>query len=336
MKPHSDKEKKNLTGKFTLRRIDKTLFVYLVCLLWAIVFWILTVFSKEYTGTIAFNAAFINLPTNKILVKDLPSKVFVKVKASGFSLLGVQYSADNDTLFIDASNVKKQIAENNPNEVYYLLLNNQLTAMTEQLGGNMKIVRILPDTVTFIFDQISQKIVPVKANFVYSFAKQYHLSGNVKVIPSKILIKGPKSILNKIDFLETEAHKIEDIEATQKHIIPLKANNTPGVDYGISSIIAEIPVEKFTEGELMLPIHVKNTPLGFVAKTFPSQIKITYNVSLHEYEHVKAEQFSAEINLANDSDITNNRIRVKLTKQPEYVSKVKIINPQVEFIMRKL
>jgi hypothetical protein len=33
----------------------------------------------------------------------------VKVKASGFSLLGVQYSAQNDTLFIDASNVKKHL-----------------------------------------------------------------------------------------------------------------------------------------------------------------------------------------------------------------------------------
>ena len=39
--------------------------------------------------------------------------------------------------------------------------------------GSMKVEKIFPDTVTFVFDQKSQKIVPVKLNLTYSFAKQY-------------------------------------------------------------------------------------------------------------------------------------------------------------------
>jgi hypothetical protein len=45
----------------------------------------------------------------------------------------------------------------NTNEIYYLLLNNQLALMGEQLGGSMKVEKIFPDTVTFVFDQKSQK-----------------------------------------------------------------------------------------------------------------------------------------------------------------------------------
>ena len=43
-----------------------------------------------------------------------------------------------------------------------------------------------------------------------------------------------------------------------------------------------------------------------------------------------------EANLAEVNDINNNRIKVRLVKQPNMISKVRIIDPQVEFIMRKL
>lgn len=336
MKKATQEKNNSLLAKFSPKRLDKRLSVFIICLLFSSMFWLLTVFSKEYTTNVSFNAVFLNLPADKILIKDLPSKIAVRVKASGFSLLGVQYSAQNDTLFIDASNVRKQLNDNSTNEIYYLLLNNQLSLMAEQLGGSMKVEKIFPDTVTFVFDQKSQKIIPVKLNLTYSFAKQYQLNGNVKVIPSNIIIRGPKSILDEIDFLETMPFNIKNISNTKRHIIPLKAEANQGVDYGIKSVIAEIPVEKYTEAEIMLPVTLKNVPFGFVVKTFPPQIKVKYNVALTNYDLIKPDQFVVEANLSEVDDISNNRIKVKLVKQPEYVSKVKIINPQVEFIMRKL
>ncbi len=336
MKKTNSSQSNSLLSKFSPKRLDKRLSVFMICLLFSSMFWLLTVFSKEYTAEVSFNACFLNLPSDKILIKDLPSKVAVKIKASGFSLLGVQYSAKLDTLFIDASNVKKYLNDNNTNEIYYLLLNNQLSLMAEQLGGSMKVEKIYPDTVTFVFDQKAQKIVPVKLNLTYSFAKQYQLNGAVKIIPSRILIKGPKTLLNEIDFLETEAHQIAQIEATKKHIIPLKVSNNQSVDYGIASIVAEIPTEKYTEAEVVLPVQVKNVPFGYVVKTFPSQVKVKYNVSLQHYDLVKPEQFLIEANINEKIGISNNRIKLNLVKIPAIVSKAKIINPQVEFIMRKL
>jgi hypothetical protein len=336
MKKAIQEKSNSLLSKFSPKRLDKRLYVFIICLLFSTLFWLLTVFSKEYTTDISFNACFLNLPADKILIKDLPSKISVKVKASGFSLLGVQYSAKNDTLFIDASNVKKHLTSKASNEIYYLLLNNQLSLMAEQLGGNMKVEKIFPDTVTFVFDQKSQKIVPIKLNLSYSFAKQYQLNGKVKVIPSNIIIRGPKSVIDEINFLETKVQDIKDIESTKRHIIPLKENKNQSVDYGINSVVAEIPVEKYTEAEIMLPINIKNVPFGYVVKTFPSQVKVKYNVSLDNYDLIKGEQFSVEADLAAVNDISNNRIKLRLVKQPDKISKAKIINPQVEFIMRKL
>jgi YbbR domain-containing protein len=208
--------------------------------------------------------------------------------------------------------------------------------MAEQLGGSMKVEKILPDTVTFVFDQKSQKIVPIKLNLSYSFAKQYQLNGKIKVIPSNIIIRGPKSVLNDINFLETELKAINHIGSTKRHIIQLKANENQAVDYGIKSVVAEIPVEKYTEAEISLPIKMKNVPFGYVIKTFPPQVKVKYNVSLQNYNSIKPDQFIVEADLAEKNDISNNRIKVRLTQLPSSISKAKILNPTVEFIMRKL
>jgi YbbR domain-containing protein len=336
MKRTIQEKSNSLLTKFSPKRLDKRLSVFIICLLFSASFWLLTVFSKEYTADISYNAFFLNLPSDKILIEELPSKIKIKIKASGFALLGVQYSSKYDTLFIDASNVKKYLSGKTANEIYYLLLNNQLSLMAEQLGGSMKVEKIFPDTVTFVFDQKSQKIVPVKLNLTYSFAKQYQLNGKVKVIPSNIIIKGPKSMLDQIDFLETKPHSINNIGSTKRHLIPLELKYNKAVDFGIKSVVAEIPVEKYTEAEIILPINIKNVPFGFVVKTFPSQVKIKYNVSLDNYDLVKPEQFKVEANIAQTNDVSNNRIKVRLVKQPTFVSKAKIIDNQVEFIMRKL
>ena len=95
-------------------------------------------------------------------------------------------------------------------------------------------------------------------------------------------------------------------------------------------------MEKYTEAEIMLPININNVPFGYVVKTFPSQVKIKYNVSLDNYDLVKPEQFKVEANIAQTNDVSNNRIKVRLVKQPTFISKAKIIDTQVEFIMRKL
>lgn len=337
MKTFSEKKNRFLT-KFSPKRLDKRLYVFLICLAFSSLFWLLTVLSKEYTSQVVFNACFINLPADKILIKDLPTSVRVRVKATGFTLLNVQYSAQNDTLFIDASNVRKYLSnnENSSNEVYFLLLNNQLNLMADQLGGRIVVERIMPDTVTFLFDQKTQKIVPVKLNLNYTFAKQYQQGGKIKIIPSNIVVKGPKSLLDKIDYLETEIQEIAGIEATKKHVIPLKENTETSIDYGISSVIAEIPAEKYTEAEIELPIKVENIPFGYVVKTFPSKVKVKYHVSLQNYESIKPDQFRLVANMNNVDDIIKNRIKIELVEFPPSVSNTRIETPQVEFIIRKL
>jgi type II secretory pathway component PulC len=56
------KERSNpILERFSPKRLDKRLSVFIICLLFSSLFWLLTVFSKEYTTEISFNATFLKL-----------------------------------------------------------------------------------------------------------------------------------------------------------------------------------------------------------------------------------------------------------------------------------
>ncbi len=335
MKQNKEKDQ-NFLRRLSASRLDKRLYVYLVCLLFSILFWILTAFSREYITDVTYNAVFVNLPNGKALVKDLPDKIKIRVTSNGFSLLGIRYDAKFDTLFIDASSLRKYMGNNDGIDVYYLLLNNQLSSMAEQLGTSLKVNRIMPDTVTFLFDKTEQKIVPVKLNLQYSFARQHQQSGKVKVIPSQVVLNGPRTLLKEIEFLETEVYKLTDIKGNTKVVVPLKALKKGSIEFGLKSVVAEIKAEKYTESEIELPVQVINVPFGYFVKTFPKSIKIKFKVPLSRYEMVTAKLFKLVADMKQTTFGGSNRLKVTLTQQPDYISNVSLESQYVEFIYRKL
>jgi hypothetical protein len=56
-------------------------------------------------------------------------------------------------------------------------------------------------------------------------------------------------------------------------------------------VMVLIPVEKFTEKELTLPVQVIHLPEDVNLKLFPPNVKITVMVGLSEYEEVSSRDF---------------------------------------------
>ncbi|MFM7725350.1 MAG: hypothetical protein ACKO7B_01495, partial [Flavobacteriales bacterium] len=77
--------------------------VLLVCFLIAIVFWLLLALSSDYSTTITVLVQYKNMPTQKVVVNELPDKVAVQLRTSGFSILGFQSGRKPDGVTIDVS-----------------------------------------------------------------------------------------------------------------------------------------------------------------------------------------------------------------------------------------
>jgi hypothetical protein len=301
---------------------------FLYCLIVAFLFWLLIVFSNEYKAPVTFNLRYSNFPKDKMLANKLPYKVDVEVTASGFTFLGFYFNRYQEVLNLDVASIRK-----NPNsKEYYLPMYAQAQQFESQLGNKIKISKIYLDTLHFYFDKKVIKVLPVKLNLNYSFEKQFQLNGKVEVKPSKIVVSGPASVMQDITELNTQVLNFPDlsktISRTSEIIIPEEWNS---VEFSTKKVVVKIPVEKFTEGTLELPVEVLNLPQQYVIKTFPETVKIVYLVGLSNFKKINADQFT----LLAYYDANETSLKLKLVKFPDLIRNPKIETDKVEYILRK-
>jgi hypothetical protein len=309
--------------------------VYLLCLGFSVFFWLITILNKEYSTNISFTTRFLNLPAEKILVNKLPDKVKVEVRGTGFELLGANFNAQSDTLYVDAFNINKLYNESGY-EHSYLLLNNQLPLIARQLGDRIIVSRIVPDTVKFFFGQKSEKRIPVKLNLKLAFAPQYHQSGPVRVSPSNILVKGPGIWLENIDILETAPIVLRNLNKSVQMTVPLQIqDDRANIDYTLRKVRVEIPVERYTEKTIEVPVRIINAPVGYIAKSFPGKIKVKFNTSLSAYNEIEPGDFDLVADLRSIENAGNQRLKVRINRQPESVKGLKLLPEKVEYVIRK-
>ncbi len=301
---------------------------FLYCLGIAFMFWLLIVFSNQYQAPVSFNLRYTHFPPDKMLANKLPAKVDVDISASGFTFLRFYFKRLKDTLTLDVSSLRK----NQNSKEYYLPVYAQSIQFENQLGNEIKIEKIYLDTLHFYFDKKVVKVIPVHLNMSYTFEKQYQLSGKIEVKPSKIVVSGPSSVMDDVIELNTQQLNFfnlkNSIARTAEIIIPDEMNS---VEFAVKKVVVKIPVEKFTEGTIELPVEVLNLPEQYTIKTFPEKVKITYLVGLSSYEKVNEDQFSL---LAYYNENTAS-LKLKLVKFPDFIRNPKIETAKVEYILRK-
>ena len=75
-----------------LRIERKQLPIFLFLLALSTLFWILTVLSKDYTTTVHYEADFVDLPDDKLLIEDKNVDLHLQVIAPGFTILAHRLS----------------------------------------------------------------------------------------------------------------------------------------------------------------------------------------------------------------------------------------------------
>lgn len=96
--------------------------------------------------------------------------------------------------------------------------------------------------------------------------------------------------------------------------------------------MVHIPVEKFTEKELTLPVQVINLPEDVNFKLFPTNIKVTVMVGLSEYENVSSRDFSATVDY-NQALSGENNLEVSVETNKEYIQLMKVVPNSIEYLI---
>jgi hypothetical protein len=313
-------------------RLLRKFFIYLIFLALSVVFWLLVVLSKDYTDFIEYPVYYANFPSDKVLLNKLPEKIIIRANAYGFVLLRNKIYAQIHPLVIDVS---PYIHSSKSHNNFFIPAKKVEEKLSDQIGSELKILEIKPDTLYFSFVPRVHKRVPIRTNLKIEPDARHMIQGALLIKPRAVILSGPHKILDTIKYVTTLFERITGLNHHLKKSLVVAPIDQVSISPGIVEI--EVNVEKFTEGKIIVPVEVVNVPPGMTVKTFPSTINISYLVGLSEYKNIGARHFRAVADFNDiDKDKQNGqKLEVTIIKQPHNISSMKFYPKNVEYLIEK-
>ncbi|MBN1416551.1 MAG: YbbR-like domain-containing protein [Bacteroidales bacterium] len=305
---------------------------FLFFFLLSAIFWFFRVLSLDYEDKILYPVRYINLPEDYVILNKLPEKLTLEVKAKGRRILLSKLNLNLIPIKFDVNSFISR--DTNPDSLY-ILTNSFKDILSEELEG-VEILNIEPDTLFFRFTNMEVKKVAVKPKFndlQAMFAPQFMINGNIVVEPDSIIISGPGSLLKNITSVFTEPLTCSDLKDTVTQTSVLEKQQS--ISYSQKRIYVTIPVDKYTQAEYYLPVVALNLPDSLQLKTFPERIRISYNITLSNYEKINPERIRPHVDYNDVLNNSDKKLRLFLVDTPDIINAIKFSPERVEYLLTR-
>lgn len=292
----------------------------------AIVFWMLTKFSKETTVQVNVNVNYINVPSHVIISERSPKRIQIEITANGFYLLS--YALKDANLAVDMG----QYLVNEENSVTIDEL--RLIDLMKAQWDVTTIERISTRSLTIFLDKSISKKIPVIFSSNLTFKEGFKSIQGIKLLPDSITVSGPSEVIEKIDSVVTQRVSLKDIDATYSKEIALVISKTPLVSYLPDKVQVEIEVEEFTQKTLTLPIDLINVPEDLTVKIIPESLTVNFEVAVKDFNQFNASNFRVICDFSEK--ITEGNFMIpKMVYYPEDVYKIEMTTKKIEYLIFK-
>lgn len=311
-------------------RFSQKAYIFLFCILLSTFFWFLSSLSKSYTTQLEIPVKYVSFDEKFVLDQEPPKALVIKVKSNGFELLGEQMTLRKEALQIDLS----QARQKRKNQ-FFLLTNQFRPQIRELLDPDIELLTIQPDSIQLNTQKRIAKKIAVKLQSNYSIKSGFALRGEPILKPESILVSGPADYLaslNEVKTIEVNEKNISD--SLQLRVALEGEDGVKGLHYEQNEIELIIPIEKFTEKSLRLPIQIDSTTLSANLITFPNEVEAIVLVPLSKYKQLDANMILAKV-IYNQESKKNKKLEVQLENVPNYAKLVRISPERVEYIIKE-
>jgi len=301
--------------------IPKTFFGFLSA---SVLFWLLINLSKKYTTEIEIAVTYSNITIQKTIINTPIKKISLIVKGSGFKLISQNFT--NSTVKLDLEKAHKK-----KNNNYYFLTKNSYSEVQRQLNSGIELIKFQRDSIPLEMGDLASKKVPLKTNLELNFQLGYDLASPIKITPSHVLISGETSLIDKINFLNLSKETLKNISesTTLKSTIETPKQVKKEVSFAKISII----VDKFTEGDIEVPITIKNAPKNI--NIFPKKVKVIYKVGLKNFNKINANLFKVSCDYKQITSNETSYLTPKLIQFPDSITIQRIVPKKIDFLIHK-
>ena len=307
---------------------NKNTIIFIISVVIATFMWLLIKLSKEYEIVIQVPIEYVNMPSDKVLIKSADSVLRINIIDNGFDLLGNKISSTYKLYSFDVNTFRSQKISANKTK-YYNLTNTFYDRVKSEFGSSSKITQIKPDSLVLIFEKLASKKVKITADISIDLAPQYQLSKETKLSPDSVMLFGSEKELSKTDSISTENLKYKDLDKDIHTKLSLLIPKH--IKSQINNVQLDINIEKFTEASLEVPIQT-NLPKNVQVKIFPKQVKIKYAIALDHYHLIKTNQFQV---LGVRDSLSVGKLNISLKKFPEHIRVIDYSPKMAEYIIIK-
>lgn len=310
----------------TSKKIPKTFFSFLII---SSLIWLLITFSKEYTTVVNYPVQYINIAQDKKLQKAPISNIDLTIKATGFRILRAKIG--KTPIQLDASKLNRKSKSK-----FYFLIDNQETNIQKQLLSGLEIKEIELDTVYLDLGILKSKKVALKPNLDIKYHVGYDILGEISYEPDSVIISGPESQIEKINFLNLSKLALVDVkENFKENVTILKPKQSPNLKLSVTKAVISGKVDKFTEGKLLIPFSVKNLPQNTNLTILTENIEVDFVVALSNFAEVTTASFNIECDYQFSEENNLSYLIPKLVTKPDFIKSYKINPTKIDFLIQK-
>lgn len=291
--------------------------VVALCFLAAATFWFLNALNKDNYNTVVDYPIDIIFDQEEFMaVEKLPTKIKIEINGNGWDLLRKYFNINESPFLIEI---------NNPSTKNYILTSEIRRSLAENISPT-SLVSLVSDTIKFNIDKIVTRKIKIEADTSGNIlAKNHRIIGKLDIDPVTVNIKGPTSVLQKLDGRLKVKLGEEKISKSFNKIIPLSVPEELEAFLKLEeeSVQIKFDVVQFLEGNKRLKINKINFPENVSLVQESNNVMMYYLIDERKLEDLKQIEFEAVLNYANRNR-QDSTINVIVNPRPSILEEIRL------------
>lgn len=312
---------------FLLDLVSKRFLVFLFFLFLSAAFWLSMTLDEMYEKEIPVPIRLVNVPKNIIITTNMPDTVIVTVRDKGFAFMGYFTGEPFRPINLNFSTYANKSAGRGS-----VPLADVQNILYQRLATSSRITALKPDQLKFYFNFGQSKTLPVRANGIMTPAINYYLA-RVSFWPEKVTVYAQQSKLDSLRYIMTE--KLNLTNFTDTLIRQVNLQKIIGVKTVPEKVKIGLYPDILTEESIEVPITAINMPKGKTLRTFPSKVKVLFNIGVTAFRKINEKQFEVVVDYnelqANQSD----KCALHLKTVPAEVRQARLEMSQIDYLVEQ-
>lgn len=287
--------------------------------------WYLTTLTNEYEMKYTPTLKLKNLPKELRVATPLPEKIDIVLKDKGDKLIEYKARGTFKELTIDYRLYPNAMGRT---AIYGAELNKLIAA---HLASSTQIVSLSHDTLSCHVASAQGKRIPVKVTGHIEANNQYQID-RIRVIPDSITVYTAPALMDSlkaVNLPQVHYTNLTDSVSQELTLVP----SSPSTIYEPHEVELRVAVSPYVTKSIDIPINAHLFPYGVSLKTFPSKARVTFRISLEDYNKVTEKDFELRVHYAQIKDNPTGKITLKLEASPSNISNIKIEPNEVDYLL---